>query len=358
MLRRRAFLCVGLALLLCARGVRAGEAPPPFIDPVEVAGLLLSPEDDDRERGVELLLARLGQGGDVGPFLRAMAAAQALVTQGQVPAEGLTRETLLERTRAYRQRLVEAKVRIEAEALDARARAADEAAEALATETAAAAAAAATDAANEGDVLEAAPPVPAPLPRPPAQAAQAETTRAMVSVSRVPRAEYDAWSEKPPTAGMTTGREAEAFLEAARGLPGATVTVPAAPTALGPDPSPIVRPDRITYRQGVRRTKGGAYALRSGEIDTGLRVLASAIEWRDGLFRIQVQVRYTDVPQPLPVTRIRPAADVEAIEVDSPEWRTASAERWHQASAGEMATFVFSDVVPDEVVLVGVHLRP
>ena len=107
----------------------------------------------------------------------------------------------------------------------------------------------------------------------------------------------------------------------------------------------------------MRRTKGGAYALRSAGIPEGLRVLGWASGPAGQAPTLHVRVRFTDVPRPLAISRIRPAQDVAAIEVDNPEWRSASAELAIEVKKGKRAAFVFPGVVPGKVVVVGLAAK-
>ena len=364
---RTALLTLCLAAWLVGATARADEAPQAPIDPVEVGRLLLSRDEATRTRGVALLLVRIERGGDLRAFLRHMAAAQADVV-GSDPEADEGETTLAEDARRVIQRLFrEAEERRQGDAAEAQAEPglAAQAAEVRA-EPQAAAPEAATAGADSAPALRTATAgggqALAPLPVAPA-------IRIVASVVEVDQAEFDGWLETQPPATSTGQADAsadadaraptdrvagEAFLEAVARLPGAR-TMAADVFAITHAGTDLLSLDEVTYREGVVRTKTGAYALKNGRIADGLRVVLSAEVAADAPTVVRVQVRYTDVPRPMPVARVRVADDVEEIEIDVPEWRSASSEQSGELAPGSGATFTFPGVVPGKVLVIRVR---
>ncbi len=332
------------------------EAP---IDPVAVGRLLLSADAAERARGVSLLTSRVRQGGaGLASFLEAMAKAQAswaddeerliprwidLVRTGSVEEQDRARRLLAASGReAVRRLLVTLR-----------------------------------GAAQAGAV------VPDPVPTTTPQAPAAEADPAAVAkvaprrldwpvatkVLTVPKAEIDRWvaAREDDLARLVTGHavivadapEGELATAVAR-LPDArTLDVRHGKSAVRVATTVLLEGTRFRYRRDLARTGKGAWAVTTDTLPRGLEVELRIDEADDGRLRFEVVARNYEVPTPLPSMRIRPAPDVEEMEIDVPEWRVASmrthVEVARDAPAASLLAF-FPELVEGQVVVVSIRV--
>lgn len=363
-----------LLLLFVSRAARGGEEelPQDAIDPTEVARLLLAHDDGERTRGTLLLLARIRQGGDLAAFLATMAEAQSewadapqrLIdrwieeVQSGTPGERLRARRLLAALGPKAMgRLFEALLEVD----------------------------------GEGATTPVRPPAAPAGPRRNGQAVEParaegagprsvtveekEGPEVLVGFAwtllEVPISEISGWLAKRkaannPSAALRPLERGVAVViaESARELIGWMAGLPEARTrrarqgARVPVGSwtPLLRGEAVSYRSRVRRTKG-AWAVDTDRLHRGLQVRV-LFEEGDEHLEMSLEARYTDVPAPLPREQVRPADDVEPVELERPEWVSASMTVHTPAARGVDADIVafFPGLVPDRVVVVGIDL--
>lgn len=113
----------------------------------------------------------------------------------------------------------------------------------------------------------------------------------------------------------------------------------------------------VVYRCCVEPAQGQAWAVRTDTIQAGLSV--EAVLAPDGLLRLAAV--WVEVLQPMPIQRTRPAAGVDPIELDRPDW-SATRARFEVRAAREGGTLLLTvpGLLPDadRAVALVVTLRP
>lgn len=392
----RASLLVLLLLLLGGPGeepARAGESPEAeaAIDPVEVGRLLLSAEEAERARGEELLLRRIGAGGDLAPFLAAMSRAQAAwaddeerlvprwidrVLHGSAKEQEAARRLLAALGPPATRRLLSALAAArDAAARQALAQAEEDQPPAPGAGTAPAAEAGAP-VAPAGAPAGPAPTAPAPAappgePKATPKPAPEAFVPVRLAVFLVPETEVAREAERRSASGeaggaleggllrlaggevlTALGADADALSGALSGLADARPLAEAEPlTVFLGDVQTLLPAGTVSYRKGVRATAKGAWAVETGLLPRGLEVRARVDREEGSGLVLALEARWTEVPSPLPTKEVRPAADVEPVEVDVPEWRTSRTETRVAlpADGAEVATVAIPGLVPGRV---------
>lgn len=355
----RLLILVPILLLVLANPARTEEvAAPKGIDPAEVAKLLLSGDEAERERGVALLQERVRRGGDVRTWLVAMARAQ---TEWADAEERLVERWIQDVIHGSLERAKKARRLIAAVGRDATRRLLENLKDGKVPPAPSAVAAV-----PQRDVTQEAPPQPprAPAapraPRPPIGLVRAE-------VIEVPQREIltslatdrDAYGKGADGLARLEHDRAvlvqtkSAYARAA-GLPEARSRSTLPPQVLVTGRAlPLVEADTVRYRSRVRRTKG-AWAVDTDLLQRGLQVTVLGTAKN-----LEIEARYVSVPDPLPIELTRPAPNVEPLELDRPEWETAAITlrtTTEAARAGIVA--FFPGLVPDKVVVVRLRLLP
>jgi hypothetical protein len=99
----------------------------------------------------------------------------------------------------------------------------------------------------------------------------------------------------------------------------------------------------LRYRRAALQTKGGAWAVETDALHPGLSVTASA----QGA-SLALEVAWVEVAQPMARERVRPAANVEPIELDRPDWSVARRRETLAFEAqGTAALLVLPGLLPD-----------
>ena len=375
----RCLILVPILLLVLAHSVQAEEveAQAEGIDPARVAKLLLSSEEGERAHGAALLRARMQQGGDLQTWLVAMARAQAEwadaedrlverwigeVLHGTPERAAKARRLLAAIGREATQRLLQALKDVQTllpHVVVGQTR-------------------------QQGAPTPQLPVIPRPEsaePPPPPPPAEERPQRVPVTapaavgllqarVVEVPRAELlgslasDAFgagaTDLQPLAHdrpVLVLSAASLLFERAAALPEARLRTGRL-AVLSPGPGiPLVEGDVVRYRSRARRTKG-AWAVDTDTLLRGLGVTVRVFPMDDSNL-LQVEARYVSLPEPLPTEQVRPAGDVEPLELDRPEWEAASMKlSTPTARAREGVVAFFPGLVPDKVVVVSIRLRP
>ncbi len=382
---RAALRWVLLALLLACplRRAAAGEAAPS--DPERVARLLTDPDERVRAEGRALLLDGIAAGGDVAELLRRVTESEALVLSEARAAAGESSG----RADELRRRLVQLLIQDRASSDPAVSERAERLLEEIAPEEWAARRAEEKPPASGSPSEPKGPPAPGPVPAAPGaprpdtvagaspkseaasdartSAEAAPTLRARVTVLSLSRAELDRFlasgaddetrialrlSPGPPGRDAPSTRVDVGLAGALQGLPD---TRPIADTAvtLSTTPTAVVEPERVPWRREVVRTAGGAWAVEQGTLPRGLAVEASMARGPDGRATITVGATRTDVSDPMSTVKVRPAPDVEPVELDRPEWQVvacrASVALDQETGRGVV---LLPDVLPDHVIAV------
>jgi hypothetical protein len=222
------------------------------------------------------------------------------------------------------------------------------------------------------------PPIPATEADPAAEAAPAAVAKVAprrldwpvaTKVLTVPRAEIDRWvaAREDDLARLVTGHAvivADApggeLATAVARLPDArTLDVRHGKSAVRVATVVLLEGTRFRYRRDLARTGKGAWAVTTDTLPRGLEVELRIGEADDDTLRFEVVARNYEVPTPLPSVRIRPAPDVEEMEIDVPEWRVASmhahAEVARDAPSPSLLAF-FPELVEGQVVVVSIRV--
>lgn len=332
----RTLLLAGLGVLAFALSL-PGDAPSAHaedvvapVDPAEVGRLLLDPDPAARARGQALLLRRVeAAGSDLPAFLEAMGRAQVAYANSESrlvehwierAIHGATEE---ERRQARRllvamgtpatRRLLEA-FRREAEPA---AGAPDAPAGAVESETPPAPSSPAEPA-----------PAPETEPAPPAGEEKGPRVPIRLWVTEVPLDEARGLLESLPGGGPArTGGPAAAAEWSARvlRLPDAARPREAERRIpLDAGRTDVLPPLQRRYREGLERTRDGAWRVVNGEVPSGLSVAVSAATTKAGLV-LELRAAYAKAAEPMPVVRRQPEPGVEPIELDVPEWEVTAA---------------------------------
>ena len=360
-----------LLLALLSGGVSRAEEARREIDPAHVGRLLLSPNEGERHEGRALLLERIGQGGDLDGFLRRMADTQAQIA-GDV--ERLIRSLLEDALSDDLTRQKDARRVLRALGPDALARLRTELRRQSEEATA-----------RQGTPQQAAAPAPAAAPQaarpaPPrveVRDATKPTNETAKSVMRatpvlitVLTADRGAFLKRmqdtalPGSQGKGSGFERGEPLvldgKRAESVLGLTMRIPESRRLaegwqeIGDRPFRVVEPEQVRYRRGIRQTKKGAWALDSGSLPRGL-----SVEMRLGEGRLWIVAQDASVPEPMPVTRVRPNQEVDPVEIDQPEWRVVSTEAsipWAPGRSGLVAVLLPA-VVENKILVIGLSSR-
>lgn len=357
----RTLILVPILLHFLAGPARTEEVEAPQgMDPARVAKLLLSDDEGERERGAALLQERMRRGGDVQTWLVAMARAQAEwadaddrlverwiddVLRGAPERARRARRLLAAVGREATQRLLEALKDVKS----------------LASQS---------GGEPQPQTEEAPPRMPA-APQTAARLAEPQAPRTPIAAPSVPagwirarvievpsieiRGRFDDLTALGLDQAVLVETRAAGVFERAAALPEARMH------AVAPSQVPIatardlvlVDGAPVRYRNRARRTKG-AWAVETALLRRGLRV---SVRLEDEV--LEVKARYVTMPDPLPTELVRPAGDVEPLELDRPEWEAATLTLRAPADAArdEVALF-FPGLVPDRVVVVSLRLLP
>lgn len=376
---RRTLPLVLIVLFLLARPAWSEDAERQSggIDPAKVAKLLLSDDEDERARGAELLNARMRRGGDVQTWLLAMARAQAAwanaderllerwiddVLRGTPERAVRARRLLAALGREATQRLLQALRDVQTLLPQG---------EAQMRQGGDKTAPAASPGQFVGPQVDVPPPPRQPqVPQVPVAAAPVPVGRIDAQVLEIPRAEILASLTADRSLYGASARElvplahdqavvvsvgADDIFASAAALPEARVR-PVDPSQgfLVPGRELVlIQGDAVRYRSRARRTKG-AWAVDTDTVRRGLQVGV-----RLEAERLQLWARYVTMPDPLPTESVRPANDVEPLELDRPEWESASMRLTTplQAARNQVVAF-FPGLMPDKVVVVSLRLLP
>lgn len=350
------------------------EAQAESIDPAEVAKLLLSGDEGERARGAALLRARVKRGGDVQTWLVAMARAQTEwadaeerlverwiddVLRGTPERAERARRLLAAVGRGATKRLLQVLKDVRGLLPQAPRQARQQGAEPPAPPSA------------DRAVPQSAVPPPPREPQDPLPPVAAPVGRLRARVIEVPNAEIFGSLASDKSVYGANARDllpleheqavvvrARAVFRSAAALPEARVRPAASDRLLAPGARLVlVDGDPVRYRSRARKTKG-AWAVDTATLRRGLRV-SVRLETEGGSGVLAIEARYVSVPDPLPTERVRPAGDVEPLELDRPEWESASLTLRAplEPSGAEIVAF-FPGLVPEKVVVVGLRLLP